>query len=222
MEEHKVLTGMLLVALVVSVVGTVITVDRLGAVGGIGITGAAGGTGDLNITSDITITLPDSGIDFGNGKVDPSVGYASLDSGTGSVTGGTWANTSDNITVRNDGNVGVNVTVKSNKEDGKDGTDSFICQGDAGGCGVGYSAGNDALEYSFTTGNKESGSCTILGGETNIDVKDTDYDFCDCLKTGSGEDEALLGLLVGIPADAQGQKSATITFTSSAAGGFGC
>ena len=106
MEEHKLLTGMLLVALVVSVVGTVITVDWLGAVGGVGsLTGAvaAGGTGDLNITSDITITLPDSGIDFGNGVVDAAADFAIANSIAGQDTiNGTWANITDNITVRNE------------------------------------------------------------------------------------------------------------------------
>ncbi|MAG60789.1 hypothetical protein CL619_03305 [archaeon] len=230
-EEHKVLTGMLLIALVVSVVGTVITLDRLGAVGGVnsanGLTGAAGGTGDLNITQDITITLPDSGIDFGNGKVDPSAGYA-LVSSSANTADGTWKNNTgdaDNITVRNDGNVGVNITVQSNKQDGNHTTNSFICQSDAGGCGVGYDDGgeNNALQYAFGAVNNEAGSCTILAvGTTAFTKKDVNYDFCDCLKTGSTQDEAALFLDIGIPADAQGQKSSTLTFTSTAAGGAGC
>ena len=208
---------MLLIALVVSVVGTVITLDRLGAVGGVGLTGAAGGTGDLNITSDITITLPDSAIDFGNGKVDPSVGYATVNSEAGSTSGGTWANATDNITVRNDGNVGVNVTVKSNKQDGNHTSNSFICQSDAGGCGVGYENGGEltALQYKFQPLNHEASSCGAnLAGTTSFSVKDTDYEFCGCLKTASTEDEIALTLNIGIPADAQGQKSSTITFTS--------
>tara|TARA_Y100000310_G_C20680473_1_gene815613 strand:- start:2260 stop:2943 length:684 start_codon:yes stop_codon:yes gene_type:complete len=227
MEEHKVMTGMLLVALVVSVVGTVITVDRLGGVNSAnGLTGAAGGTGDLNITQDITISLPDSGIDFKNGKVDPSAGFATVDSG-GNTVDGTWDNRSgsngDNITVRNDGNVGVNITVQSNKQNGNHSTNSFICQSDAGGCGVGYENGgeNNALKYEFTSANNEPSSCTTLG-QRQFSKTLTDYGFCECLKTGSTEDEAVLNLQVGIPADAQGQKSATITFTSTAAGDGGC
>ena len=224
MEEHKLLTGMLLVALVVSVVGTVITVDRLGAIGGVGsLTGAvtAGGTGDLNITTDITITLADSVIDFGNGVVDASAGYASVNSGSGTTTDGTWANTSDNITVRNDGNVGVNITVQSNKKAGNDTTDSFICQNDVGGCGADYPDPGDETEYKFDTANEESDSCTILGAETSFDAKNTEYEFCDCLKTGSTEDEVMLSLLIGIPADAQGHKDSTITFTSTEAASAG-
>ncbi|MAG60512.1 hypothetical protein CL619_01875 [archaeon] len=221
MEEHKVLTGMLLVALVVSVVGTVITVDRLGGVNSAnGLTGAAGGTGDLNITSDITITLPDSAIDFGNGKVDPSAGFASVSS-AGDTADGTWANltgNADNITVRNDGNVGVNITIKSNKQNGNHTTDSFICQSDAGGCGVGYESGGEAnaLMYNYVAANNEAGSCAtgLLFGENSFNLKDTDYKLCGCLKTASTEDEVVIALKVGIPADAQGQKSATITFTS--------
>ena len=219
MEEHKILTGMLLVALVVSVVGTVITVDRLGSVNSAsGLTGAVGGTGDLNITQDITISLQDSAIDMGNGKVDPSVGYAMVNSKTGVVSDGTWANTSDNITVRNDGNVGVNVTVQSNKQDGNHTTDSFICQSETGACGVGYEVDGEgtALQYAFVPSNKEVGACGpgTLASSTPLTKKDTDYKFCGCLKSASNEDEVDLSLIVGIPADAQGQKSSTITFTS--------
>ena len=175
----------------------------------------------MNITQDITITLPDSAIDFGNGKVDPSAGYAVVDS-LAQTTDGTWANhtaSSDNITVRNDGNVGVNVTVKSNKQDGNHTSNSFICQSDAGGCGVGYDNGGEltALQYVFKPLNHESGSCGAnLAGSTSFSLKDNDYEFCGCLKTGSTEDELALTLKVGIPADAQGQKSSTLTFTSAA------
>ena len=225
MEEHKILTGMLLIALVVSVVGTVITVDRLGAVRGVGLTGAAGGTGDLNITQDITITLPDSAIDFGNGKVDPSAGFAVVDSRNSNTnTDGSWANLSDNITIRNDGNVGVNITVQSNKQSGNDTTNSFICQSDAGGCGVGYESGGDspsqALGYSYIMANNEANSCStgLIAALTEFYKKDTDLDACGCLKSGSGEDEITLSLEIGIPADAQGQKSSTITFTSVSSG----
>ena len=219
MEEHKVLTGMLLVALVVSVVGTVITVDRLGSVNSAGgLTGSVGGTGDLNITQDITISLVDKGINMGNGKVDPGVGYASVNSNIGTTTGGTWANSTDEITVRNDGNVGVNVTVQSNKQNGNHSTNSFICQSDDGGCGVGYDVDGEetALQYDFKPVNSEADSCAggFLAGQTEFTLKDTDYEFCGCMKSASGEDEIDLTLAIGITADAQGQKSSTITFTS--------
>ena len=225
MEEHKLLTGMLLVALVVSVVGTVITVDRLGALGGVGLTGAATGvgSGDLNITQDITISLPDSAIDFGNGIVDASAGYAQLASNAGLVASGSWANSSDNITIRNDGNVGVNITVQSNKQSGNDTTDSFICQGDIGGCGVDYEDGGQdtALQYLFSGANKETNACALIADSTDFTLINTDYEFCDCLKTGSDEDEVMFSLNVGVPADAQGQKTSTITFTSTAAAAAG-
>ncbi len=48
MEEHKLLTGMLLVALVVSIVGTVISVDRIASInGGTDLTASAVGTADI-------------------------------------------------------------------------------------------------------------------------------------------------------------------------------
>ena len=154
MEEHKLLTRMLLVVLVVSIVGTVITVDRLGAIGGVGsLTGAvsAGGTGDLNITTDITISLPDSAIDFGNGVVDAdSDGYARVYSEGGvNNQNGSWENITDYILIRNDGNAGLNVTVQSNRRDGNNTTDSFICQNDVGGCGAGLESIADATAFNY-------------------------------------------------------------------------
>ncbi|MAG60492.1 hypothetical protein CL619_01775 [archaeon] len=228
MEEHKILTGMLLVALVVSVVGTVITVDRLGSVGGVGITGAAGGTGDLNITQDITITLPDSAIDFGNGKVDPTASFALADSAPGvSTVSGTWENISDNITVRNDGNTGINLTVSSNRKAGNDTTLSFICQGETDGeCAndVTFSGLDSAVSFAYGIVNNEANSCgnDLQSVYNTIASNGVNYNVCGCLKSGNVEDEVALYLEVGIPDDAQGQKSATLTFTSSVAGDGGC
>jgi hypothetical protein len=220
MEEHKVLTGMLLVALVVSVVGTVITVDRLGALGGAsGLTGAVAGSGDINITSDITITLTDSSIDFGNGKVDPTAGFAVVNSQAGQdTTDGTWANITDALVVRNDGNVGVNVTIQSSRSNGNHTTISFACENDVGGCGVGYESGGEAnaLQFNYVPSQAEASSCiaSLLKGETAFTSAATDYEVCGCLRSAADEDTVKVDLIIGIPADAQGQKSSTLTFTS--------
>ena len=134
---------------------------------------------------------------------------------------GTWANATDFIIVRNDGNVGVNVTIQSNKQNGNDSTNSFICQNNVGGCGAGLESNVDATQYNYKTVTEESGVCTY---ETSgpFTLINTNYEFCDFLKSGDNEDEIKIALQVGIPADAQGQKSSTITFTSTAAGENGC
>ena len=83
--------------------------------------------------------------------------------------------------------------------------------------GVGYESGGEstALKYAYIPAQGEDGSCAAnLAGATAFDVKNTDYELCGCLKSGSTEDEVLIALQVGIPADAMGEKSATITFTS--------
>ena len=219
MEEHKVLTGMLLVALVVSVVGTVVTVDRLGSLNSISggaLTGAASGTGELNITTDVTITLIDSSIDFGSGQVDSSASHAVLDSELGAVTAGSWANGTDFIVIRNDGNYGANITVQSNRQAGNHSSISFICQNDVGGCGgPGYPVA--ATQFKFESFNGEAGSCVGLAPATDFESAETNYDFCNCLKPGDNNDEAKLSLTIGVPNNADGQKQATFTFTSSQA-----
>ena len=142
MDEHKLLTGMLLIALVVTVVGTLVTVDRLSVIdGGSVLTGAISGSANLSITEDITISLPSSLVEIGSGKVAANATFAVVDtSSTVGVEDGTWANSSYNITFRNDGNEGVNVTVQSNvtrgNASGEDGlTYSFACSGDTDDCG---------------------------------------------------------------------------------------
>lgn len=216
MEDRKMLTGMLLVALVVSVIGSIVTVDRLGNLNGVGITGAATGegSGDLNISQDLTITLTDSAIEFGEGNVDPGSTFAALDSGSGLMIDGTWANNTDFIVVRNDGNIGLNVTVQSNKKSGNHPTDSFICQNDVGTCGGDLYPQANATRYSFKAFDDEAGSC-VTHGVDHFSVINTEYDFCRCLRSGDQNDQVKMSLIVGVPDNAAGDKEATITFTSS-------
>ena len=126
MEEHKVLTGMLLVALVVSVVGTVVTVDRLGSVGLTSITGAATGEqhGEGNITIesvlDIALQPGEEAIDFGSGSVNSGEAWAYIESngsGTNNAYRGNWSvdAAAETIEVSNIGNVAANITIASDR-----------------------------------------------------------------------------------------------------------
>ncbi|MAG60829.1 hypothetical protein CL619_03510 [archaeon] len=227
-DEHKLITTLILVSLVFSVIGTITMFDTLlgdngferAMVFGISnffpstLTGGVGGTGDLNITQDITITLPDSSVNFGNGQVFPASSYAYLDSmGGRGNTGGTWPNLSDNITVRNDGNVGLNITISSNKLTGG-GVGSFMCDYDIGGCGVGLGNLSSGLIFAFEGSQNEAGSCDNgLSGTQKFLVAD-EYQLCGCLKSASTEDEVAITFIVGIPSDAQGFKDSVLTLTA--------
>ncbi len=223
MEERKILTGMLLFALVISVVGTLFTFDQL-EVYKQDFTGAATGQVDLNITEEISISLPNSTIDFGNGVVDLNSSFAVVDSREIYDTdGGTWANISDNITVRNDGNVGVNITIQSNVTRGNE-SDSFICQGDSD-CGSAFENNSGPqLNFAVIWADNEEGSCAE-NLQTNAQpfvnptgAVGSTIKGCGCLKASSTEDEIAASLKIGIPDDASGEKFATLTISATTSG----
>ncbi|MBT4447053.1 hypothetical protein HOA92_01290 [archaeon] len=228
MEEHKLLTGMLLVALVVSIVGTVITVDRLGALGGgtdSSFTGAITGSANLTITVDTTISLPSSEVTLGSGNVAANASFATIDTSLPlSVDDGTWANQSYNITVRNDGNVKVNVTIQSNVTRGN-GTGivpdswSFACSGTTENtCGLGFNnESGEELEFAYKGADNEGNSCNPNHLSTEYQSFNNslvEYPLCGCLDYASQVDEVLTYLKIGIPGDTTGLKEATITFTA--------
>ncbi len=169
MEEHKLLTGMLLAALVVSVAGAFMTLDQLGSSG---FTGAATGTGTstATITADLSISVSNADntiVAFGSGVVDSTDAYAVLYSEpteglTNTDNSSGWAAVNDNLSVQNNGNTDLNITVKSSNKSGI-GDGSFVCQG--------------------------SGLCTIGGGSQTYKDNGTDFAF----KVASAEVDATNG-----------------------------
>jgi hypothetical protein len=231
MEEHKLLTGMLLVALVVSVVGTVITIDRLGMIGvgsssGSGFTGAATGTSDIVVTTTASVTVTNSTLSLGAGTVASNATFTLID--TASATGvddGTWVNGTKNLTIENDGNVGINVTIQSNVTRGNatgadTGSYSFACSGETGGDACGGAFTNNTgveLEFAYFYLDSEDGSCTA-GMDTSdyqsFNNSAVEYKLCGCLSPTDSRDEGAVYLQIGIPNDAAGTKEATLTFTA--------
>ncbi len=219
MEERKILTGMLLVALVVSVIGGIVIFDQLRTLNS--LTGAVSGQVDLNITTDISISLPgNNAIDFGQGFVDPDADAALLDAIMGQVLNGTWGNDSFNITIRNDGNVGINVTVESDKIRGNE-SDSFACQGDSICGGSLNNLTGDGLKFAAMTFENEINSCAsayLQDAPTDfinpIGTPNAEVKSCGCLSSASAGDEIALGMVIGIPNDASGFKSATLTISA--------
>ena len=240
MEEHKVLTGMLLVALVVSVVGTVVTVDRLGdlSVNKFTLTGAATGDGQGNITIDqtVSIDLVHAVINFGSGEVNSTFALLQTN-GTGLVSGGNWSINNDEFFIENDGTAKVNITLVSTKASGNDQTsganaESYICgTGTETQCSENDNTGDVGTATSFaylgtddgTMGTGESsepGSCVtwdVTEGDFNeIALNSTQYKLCGCMNSDDSNNAIAVDLEVGVPKDAPaGLKTATITFTGS-------
>ena len=165
--------------------GTVITVDQLGRLSTTSktITGAVGGTGNLTITQDTTITMADSLIEFGAGTVNAASSYALLQSNNSAAFQGSWSAVDDQMTIVNDGNVGTNITVQSNRKSGKSSPFSFICTGDIGECGSGIvttSIPGGALSFAFMGSNNEGSSCggTLASSFTEFVAANIDYNLC--------------------------------------------
>ncbi|MBT4605273.1 hypothetical protein HOC01_06550 [archaeon] len=216
MEEHKLLTGMLLVALVVGIGGTMIAVDHLNGLNS-GVTGAATGTGTsyTTVAEDITISIPNSTVDFGSGSVDVGSDWAVLSSSSFRGThNGSWANISDNISIQNDGNRDINVTVNASKINGSRG-DAIICDPN---CPVGTSNQTNATMFEFTSDNLELNACSsgAVGQNTAFESLEEHYDICTCLQWEDHQDTLGLFLDIGVPSTAAGiTHSVDFVFTSS-------
>ncbi len=225
MEEHKLLTGMLLVALVVSVVGTVITVDRLGSMSMSNtLTGALTGEGNVTIESIMEITVTQGTINFGVGNVNSDQNFSLLNSNGTASDGGNWSYSAQAITILNSGNLVANVTIKSSKSNGIDQTNSYICSGDSDlTCGANLQgpSNNQGQGASFAfyidndkegdgNGGRTCGQYTAMNWQQFNDTVSYQR-ACDCLYTSPNMNEIDMYLEVGVPADAEGVKGADFT-----------
>ena len=116
--SNKTLAMLLVAAIVVSLGGTLISLNKLGELrtGGFDITGLAqvSGIANLSIEASTEITLLDSVIDFGAGRINSSVStnQVILDSNkTHALPNGTWNwGTEDTFVIRNTGTTDLNIT----------------------------------------------------------------------------------------------------------------
>ncbi len=196
--SNAALAGLVVLAILVSVTGTVTTLNAVGRAPGLGqapsaITGAAGtqyGVAKLNVSPAVAITLPVSEIDFGlmaNNEINDT--------------------TDDNpppFMVQNDGTVKVNITLKA--------TDLFS----------GTGAANPSLYYQFKAGNStEANSFNWAASQTTwAYMPDTTTEQLAIaeLEFTDTKDLAELEIYVKIPGDESvGSKSSTVTFTASQA-----
>ncbi len=219
-----------MVVMIVTVVGTVFSVNKLEEfVGRFAMaTGAAtSGTGQVNLTGATNNAITVAGnVDFGSGYVNANVSTANISSDTNFVVGSSgltgwfnttaaWnANVSTNITLVNTGNTIVNLTFAANQSVaswlGGTGPDARIKivsieQGGTDTCtGTLYATtvytGNYSMQMNATTQNL----CTSATQGLGMDFLDT-----------SDEIKAYFNLL--IPRNvASGTRSTTLTFTSTA------
>lgn len=205
---NKTLAMFLVAAVVVSIAGTVISLNRLGSLQyttGYASSDQGTATVYVNSTTDILFTI--DSINWGEGYVNASVGAplnCTLDS-ENTKSAGCIRFTQNNVglILLNDGNTYPAVRLYSNVN----GTDMFGAQTTYGG---------SQLQYKVT--NNETNSCTSVPVSTYTDVNETNPGtlVCDALEYADANDTLRLDVWVNFNyLTASGQKTATFTATAS-------
>lgn len=193
--SDKILIGLVIIAIGVSLFGTATTINKLSIFGDSAtITGFAtstpSGVANVTIPALVYISLPTSSIDFGSLEVNQE------DDSTD--------NSPVPFSLQNDGTKKVNVTIGA--------TDLF----------TGTSASNPSSFYRFSSAESESGSVTNstldLVVATNMPATGSPVRVVSNLKFQNPNDLVKAHIYVTVPSDEPaGAKSSTVTFTASQA-----
>jgi len=218
--SNRTLAILLIAAMVVSLGGTMLSLNRLTRfrVPSQQITGFAEGTGtaNLSIITETTITVVDSLIDFGEGIINTTADCTNAtlvssynDTNWTGINDICWVNSSsltikavesDDIVIRNDGNTNVTLTMDSGDDDAA----TFI-------------GGTTATPlYDYRAHSNETDACDNANNGTWNPINSSGtMAVCEKLKFDNDEDEVRISIRIRIPSDATGYKEDTLTFTSS-------
>ena len=206
--SNKTLGLLLVAAIVFSIGGTIISLDRLDQLPR-EVTRTTGfatlndtGTVILNITDALSITLADSTIDFGQCQVNTTNAFSTVDSnqGAGSLDNDLCSNVGglpDYLVLENDGNINANVTVQSNVTGS-----TFFNDGDSAIWYLTADVGGDA---GCTNGN-------LQGTYTEFSAVDTPLLACDNLSSANAGDQIQLAIQANFTDNATGGGTFGLTF----------
>ncbi len=208
--SNKTLGLLLVAAIVFSIGGTIVSLNKLDGFSttGFATTNITNGTVTLSVAEALSIVLDDAAIDFGTCSlpggqdivVDSDLTRTSSSVNNSLCDGTTnWDSTNgDFITVHNNGNVDANVTIKSNINGthfyGDDANSWIAYKGEGSGC----AAGNLTDSY---TGH-------------NITTVNTEMPFCSFLKADQTENSINLTIRSYIASTATSGNVMTLTFTA--------
>ena len=196
--SNKTIITLLIVTIIVSLGGTLISISRLSQLEL--ITGRVTvGNVSVNITEQATLNLTTYDIALGNGYITAEAN-CSIDTQNGTGSSTCWSNAgigaNSGIVVENVGNVGINVTVQFAANQS-----AFI-----GGT-------NPELQYWCRTDGSSSGS-SLASTLTNVNNASLTYDCWANLDEISSADSFYFDVNLNIPANAHGSKNNSITFTA--------
>ncbi|MBT3298639.1 hypothetical protein HN385_06940 [archaeon] len=224
--NNKTIVALLAVALVVSLTGTIMSVNEISKVGGQwlvisgAVTSSATDTGNttLEILANVGLSVDDFSIDLGSGYVNSSVPFATID--TGETVETQWLNSTNGIhtindghTLNNTGSTTVNISVAASVSN----ADEWLC-GDATGATC---PGNNSWvkvyiadsTFDACFGFEKTTAGTFLTHNTVI----PSVLLCGNMMPNDGQDQFRVNYVVRIPQEAPtGTKTATFTYTAEA------
>jgi hypothetical protein len=215
--SNKSLAILLLAAMVISLGGTILSLNRMNSIETVGFATTGTGIVNLTISSFMSITTNESSIvDFGTCTLNESrainlTSTSQLDTVTycPSYTGANITN----ISVRNNGNVPVNVTLASNvcAPGGGNVTCTFLNNSNLA------VSENGLFQFNTTSAGKltYTGGCVGPVGMTTFNASGTPYIACTNLASAGTANSFITDFLVRLPRGlAIGPKIATLTYTA--------
>ncbi len=196
--SNRFLAVLLIVAMLVSLGGTLYSIARLNLMSGFGTSGFVNVT--ISNWTNLNVTAVDC--DFGSGAVNASYTYAILASNS-TITNWNGTGETTNMSIQNDGNVNITVNVSSGKN-----TSTFL-------------GGGTRQAYKIFAGNKDGVACTGIPTAAlypGIEINTSgNAQICSNLSPLDTADEMWVGCYLEIADNTPpGSKTDTWTFTAAA------
>jgi len=193
MKNSNLLTTLAVIVVITTLLTLIVTVNK------IGMTGKATDTATANFTinSAASISFITNVVNWGSGSVDeiPTAAYLYTN---GTVVDGTWNSVSQGLTLQNDGNVNVTVSLTSSKA-----AADFV--------------GGTNPEFKWLVSENESNSCSSGLNPTSWTAVSTgSTTICSNMSYDDSKDALDIDLMVKVPEDAIGTKGCVITATGTA------
>ncbi|MEM4330650.1 MAG: hypothetical protein QW273_01420 [Candidatus Pacearchaeota archaeon] len=204
MEQDKLLVYVAIFAVVLSLLGTIVSYNSIMSMRKF-FTGFAteNGTVTVEVSVQTLIKIYRAGgvddsttINWGQGSVEGGKDYALLVS-NGTVYQGSWSVIPEGFFVRNIGNTNVSLKISSLYD-----VNTFL--------------GGTDPQFKYNVSNLEAGSCTFVSGYENVykDFSTTPEQFCDVFQFADDKDEIRVDVLLKVPSDSlTGIRNNTVILT---------
>ena len=207
---NKTLVMFLVAAIVVSLAGTIISLNKLGSISSKSTTGYVSNvnaTARVNVNAVSSVVFRISSMDWGTGSVTANVSATQfnctlISNSTNSVDCFGFNVVANPFVLENDGNTNVSVTLKSNAT-----ATQFI-----GGTVV---YGGPVFQYNVS--NNETSSCATPApaGFTDVNVTAAGTQICDILDSAESKDTIKINIKLNLPyTTPTGDKTAVLTATA--------